>query len=109
MGFWRGVGYFFCIIGIIANVLLLPYTYGLSLAGIIVAIIFIWLLKKSGQVASMQKDLKYMADSERARVKGIADGEREKIEEERREEQRLKDEIKRLEDKKKQLEKEKGD
>ncbi|HEX7180178.1 MAG TPA: hypothetical protein VF220_10670 [Nitrososphaeraceae archaeon] len=32
----------------------------------------------------MQKDLKYMADSERARVKGIADGEREKHEEELR-------------------------
>jgi hypothetical protein len=42
-------------------------------------------------------------------VKGIADGEREKDEEELREDERIKDEIKRLEDKKKQLEKEKGD
>jgi len=48
-------------------------------------------------------------EEERARVKGIADGESEKLEEERREEQRLKDEIKRLEEKKRQLEKEKGD
>jgi hypothetical protein len=42
-------------------------------------------------------------------VKGIADREREKDEEELREDERIKDEIKRLEDKKKQLEKEKGD
>ena len=42
-------------------------------------------------------------------VKGRTDGESEKDEEERREEQRLKDEIKRLEDRKKELEKEKGD
>jgi hypothetical protein len=48
-------------------------------------------------------------EEEGARVKGIADGEREKDEEELREDERIKDEIKRLEDKKKQLEKEKGD
>ena len=46
---------------------------------------------------------------EGARVKGIADGEREKDEEELREEERIKDEIKKLEEKKKQLEKDKGE
>ena len=56
-----------------------------------------------------QSGIRPESEEERARVKGIADGEMEKDEEELREEQRLKDEIKRLEDKKKQLEEEKGD
>jgi hypothetical protein len=56
-----------------------------------------------------ESEIKPKSKEEGARVKGIADGEREKYEEELREEQRLKDEIKRLEDKKKELEKEKGD
>jgi hypothetical protein len=55
------------------------------------------------------KEIKPKSKEEGARVKGIADGEREKDEEELREDERIKDEIKRLEDKKKQLEKEKGD
>jgi hypothetical protein len=56
-----------------------------------------------------ESEIKPKSKEEGARVKAIADSEREKDEEELREEQRLKDEIKRLEDKKKQLEKEKGD
>jgi hypothetical protein len=56
-----------------------------------------------------QSGIRPESEEEMARVKGIADGEREKHEEELKEEQRLKDEIKRLEEKKKQLEKEKGD
>ena len=56
-----------------------------------------------------ESEIKPESKEERARVKDIADGEREKDEEELREEDRIKDEIKRLEDKKKQLEEEKGD
>jgi hypothetical protein len=56
-----------------------------------------------------ESEIKPKSKEEGARVKGIADGEREKDEEELREDERIKDEIKRLEDKKKQLEKEKGD
>jgi hypothetical protein len=55
-----------------------------------------------------ESEIKPKSKEDGARVKGIADGEREK-DEERREEQRIKDEIKSLEEKKKQLEKEKGD
>jgi hypothetical protein len=55
-----------------------------------------------------ESEIKPKSKEEGARVKGIADGEREK-DEELREDERIKDEIKRLEDKKKQLEKEKGD
>jgi uncharacterized membrane protein len=109
MGFWRSVGYLFSILIIVGGLFLIFANPIIGIIPIVLGIIFIWALRKSGQVASMQKDLKYMADSERGRVKGTADGEREKDEEERREEQRLKDEIKKLEDKKKQLEKEKGD
>src|SRR6266508_1056257 len=103
MGFWRGVGYFFSMLIIIGGLFLIFANPIIGIIPIVLGIIFIWALRKSGQVAIMQKDLKYMADSERARVKGIADGEREKHEEELREEQRIKDEIKRLEDKKKGL------
>jgi cell division protein FtsB len=77
MGFWRGVGYFFAILFLIAGIFL---TFVHSLIGIpliIGAIIFIWILKKSGQVASIQKDMRYIADSERRLDQELADREQE--------------------------------
>jgi len=81
MGFWRGVGYFFAIIIIIVGLLLLPSIIGIAI--LIGGIVFIWMLRKNGQVASMKNDLKYLADSERERIKGLADSEREMAEAEK--------------------------
>ena len=88
----RGVGIVLIILGILGNLLL------------IIPGIMAYRYKPESE-----SEIRPQSEEERARVKGIADGEREKVEEERREEQRLKDEIKKLEDRKKELEKEKGD
>jgi uncharacterized membrane protein len=50
----RGFGYFLGIVGIIVGIIFLP----LGIVSIIGSIIFIWAIKKSGQVSSMQKSLK---------------------------------------------------
>jgi hypothetical protein len=88
----RGVGIVLIVLGIIGNLLLIiPGAMALRYK------------------PESESEIKPKSKEEGGRVEGIADGEREKDEEELREEQRIKDEIKRLEDKKKQLEKEKGD
>ena len=54
MGILRGIGYFIAIVIIVAGILLFP----IGLILIIPAIIMIWMLRKGGQVSSMQKELK---------------------------------------------------
>ena len=54
MGGLRGIGYFIAIVILVAGILLFP----IGLILIIPAIIMIWMLRKGGQVSSMQKELK---------------------------------------------------
>jgi len=110
LGLWVAVVSF---IGIVVQLVNTKHHKNVGIVLIVLGIIGNLLLIIPGAMA-----LRYKSESESEikakskeewEVKGIADGEREKHEEELKEEQRLKDEIKRLEDKKKQLEKEKGD
>lgn len=57
LGVLRAIGYFFGILFIISGILTI-WIYGLGLVGIIVGAIMIYVLKKGGQVSSMQKQLK---------------------------------------------------
>jgi hypothetical protein len=54
LGFWRGVGYVFASIILVAGIISFP----IGIVLIVPAVIWLWLLKKSGQVSSMQKELK---------------------------------------------------
>jgi uncharacterized membrane protein (DUF106 family) len=58
MGFWRGVGYFISIVIIIIGFLLFP----IGIIGVILGLIFIWLLKRSASQERMEKDLKEIKD-----------------------------------------------
>jgi len=111
LGLWVAI---FSFVGMILVLVNPKHHRGVGIVLIVLGIIGNLLLIIPGAMALRYKpeselEIKPKSKEEGARVKGIADGEREKDEEELREEERLKDEIKRLEDKKKQLEKEKGD
>ena len=110
LGLWVAVVSF---IGIVVPLVNTKHHKNVGIVLIVLGIIGNLLLIIPGAMA-----LRYKPESEseikpkskeEGEVKGIADGEREKDEEELREDERIKDEIKRLEEKKKQLEKEKGD
>ena len=110
LGLWVAVVSF---IGIVVPLVNTKHHKNVGIVLIVLGIIGNLLLIIPGAMALRYKpesesEIKPKSKEDGARVKGIADGEREK-DEERREEQRIKDEIKRLEEKKKQLEKEKGD
>jgi membrane-bound ClpP family serine protease len=110
LGLWVAVVSF---IGIVVPLVNTKHHKNVGIVLILLGIIGNLLLIIPGAMALRYKpesesEIKPKSKEDGARVKGIADGEREK-DEERREEQRIKDEIKRLEEKKKQLEKEKGD
>jgi len=110
LGLWVAVVSF---IGIVVPFVNTKHHKNVGIVLIVLGIIGNLLLIIPGAMALRYKpesesEIKPKSKEDGARVKGIADGEREK-DEERREEQRIKDEIKRLEEKKKQLEKEKGD
>jgi membrane-bound ClpP family serine protease len=110
LGLWVAVVSF---IGIVVPFVNTKHYKNVGIVLIVLGIIGNLLLIIPGAMALRYKpesesEIKPKSKEDGARVKGIADGEREK-DEERREEQRIKDEIKRLEEKKKQLEKEKGD
>lgn len=111
LGLWVAVVSF---IGIVVPLVNTKHHKNVGIVLIVLGIIGNLLLIIPGAMALRYKpesesEIKPKSNEDGARVKGIADGETEKDEEERREEQRIKDEIKRLEEKKKQLEKEKGD
>lgn len=111
LGLWVAVVSF---IGIVVPLVNTKHHKNVGIVLIVLGIIGNLLLIIPGAMALRYKpeselEIKPKSKEEGARVKGIADGEREKDEEELREDERIKDEIKRLEDKKKQLEKEKGD
>lgn len=111
LGLWVAVVSF---IGIVVPLVNTKHHKNVGIVLIVLGIIGNLLLIIPGAMALRYKpesesEIKPKSMEEGARVKGIADGEREKDEEELREDERIKDEIKRLEDKKKQLEKEKGD
>ena len=110
LGLWVAVVSF---IGIVVPLVNTKHHKNVGIVLLVLGIIGNLLLIIPGAMALRYKpesesEIKPKSKEDGARVKGIADGEREK-DEERREEQRIKDEIKRLEEKKKQLEKEKGD
>src|SRR4030095_1244498 len=110
LGLWVAVVSF---IGIVVPLVNTKHHKNVGIVLIVLGIIGNLLLIIPGAMALRYKpesesEIKPKSKEDGARVKGIADGEREK-DEERREEQRIKDEIRRLEEKKKQLEKEKGD
>jgi|GEM_PF-2113707 hypothetical protein len=65
MGFWRGVGYVFASILLIAGIISFP----IGIVLIVPAVIWMWLLKKSGQVSRMQKDLKQIRIVEDERMR----------------------------------------
>jgi hypothetical protein len=111
LGLWVAVVSF---IGIVVSLVNTKHHKNVGIVLIVLGIIGNLLLIIPGALALRYKpewesEIKPKSKEAGARVKGIADGEREKDEEELREDERIKDEIKRLEDKKKQLEKEKGD
>jgi len=54
MGILRAIGYFFGILLIIGGIVTLP----LGLVLIVPAVIWMWFLKKGGQVSNMEKELK---------------------------------------------------
>ena len=101
--FWRVFGYVVCSIFLVVTLILAPYTLGISLIGTVVFAVIIWAIKKSGQVESMQTDLKYIADRERRLDKELAETERKLKEKQEKLEatERLEEKQKRLEDLKK--------
>jgi hypothetical protein len=104
--FWRVFGYVVCSIFLVATLILAPFTLGISLIGTVVFAVIIWAIKKSGQVESMQTDLKYIADRERRLDKELAETERKLKEKQQKLEgtERIEEKQKRLEDLKKKTE-----
>ena len=104
--FWRYFGYVLCSLGIIATRILAPFTIGISLIGTVIFAVTIWKIKKSGEMATMNKNLGYIADRERRLDKELAETERKYQEKQRNLEatERLEEKQKRLEDLKKKTE-----
>jgi Skp family chaperone for outer membrane proteins len=104
--FWRVFGYVICSILLAISLILLPFTYGISLIGVVGFAVLIWAIKKSGQVESMKEDLKYIADRERRLDKELAETERKLAEKQQKLEgtERIEEKQKRLEDLKKKTE-----
>jgi hypothetical protein len=57
VGFWRGVGYFISILFVIGGLIMIPFTYGVSLVSTILGFVFIWMLRRSASQERMEKTL----------------------------------------------------
>jgi len=60
MGFWRNVGYFINIIGLIICIITLP----IGIFFIWIPLVFIWMLKKSAREERIERHLRHMDPQE---------------------------------------------
>ena len=70
MGFWKGVGYFFCIVTVIAGLAVsfsaktvIHEMYGLMI--VVGGVFAIFLIRIIGSLDSMQSDLRFLANREK--------------------------------------------